>query len=49
MVPFNKLGCGSHQVYLCFAPSAVLEGNAHKATVVVWHTFQLCIRSKVAD
>ena len=35
IVPFNKPGCGSHQVYLCLAPSAVLEGGAHKVTVPV--------------
>ena len=49
MIPFHKPGCGSHQVYLCLAPSAVFEGLAHKVTVTVRHTCQLRIRSKVAD
>ena len=49
MIPLHKPGCGSDQVYLCLAYSAVSEGSAHQATVTVWHTLQLDIRSKVAD
>ena len=49
MIPFHKPGCGSYQVYLCLAPSAVFEGSAHQVTVTVRHTCQLRTRSKVAD
>ena len=48
VVMFNELERGSHQVYLCHAPSAVLEGGANKIPVSIWHTCRLCARGKVA-
>ena len=48
VVMFDEPERGSHQVYLCHAPRAVLEGGSHKPPVPVWHTCRLCARGKVA-
>ena len=49
VVMFDEPERGSHQIYLCHAPSAVLEGGAHKAPVPVWHMCRLCAWGKMAD
>ena len=46
---FDEPACGSHQVYLCHASRAVLEGGANKVPVSMRHPRRLCAWGGVAD
>ena len=49
MIPLHRLGSGSDQVYLCFAPSAMCKRGAHQITVAIWNTCRLNIRGKATN